>query len=320
MVQKSEQLPESLHAPCTSRAWAVYLKMRDARAGDGEGWNELPYDMQELILTKRPLLELARISRTHTSFQAVFLALLAREQKARCSLIVECLGRARLARIALLITRFLKGEALEQDADGQSIVPGLEMWEDVTRWAKGTFEPPSLKGKIQVGSENTVIVFRLRIREPVEGGNVGDVVDVVNEVTPAEATTMIVTMTASDSSQLRLSVTRTTGGGMIIVYPCNDEDLLGVALMQALLSGEWCPNLVESGLVAIRILARSYLGNYSYAGLEAQILPLLPFASGYHRFNAGPLVEGLPFVRDPVQVRDVGKTATNGITIRLDLQ
>jgi hypothetical protein len=298
----------------------LYLKVFYACAADGKGWDALHYDMQELILAKRPLLELARISRTHTSFQAVFLAQLAREQKAHCNLIVECLGRARLARIATLISRFLKWEALEQDLDDYSIVLGLEMWEDVSRWANGTFEPPSMKRKIQVGSEDTVLIFRLRIKEPIEGGNVVDVVDGVNEDTPAEPTTMVVTMTASESSQIRLSVTRGNDGGRIIVLPYNDEDLLGVALMQALLSGDWGPNLVESGLVAIRIFARSYLADYSHGGLEAQILLLLPFASAYHRFNGGPLVEGLPVVRERVRFRDVGKTATKGVTIQLDLQ
>ncbi len=296
-----------------------------AGAGDGKVWDErererelhddLPYDMQELILAKRSLLELARISRTHTSFQAVFLGQLAREQKARCDLIVGRLGRARLLRVAALISRFFKGEPLEQDPYDDPIVPGLKVWEDVTS-ATGVLRPPLLS-ELRAESENAVVVFRLRVEKPVEGGNV---VDVVNDITPAEPTTMVVTMTASESSQLRLSVTRHSDGGRIIVHPCNDEDLLGVALMQALLSGERGPSLVESGLVAICVFARSHLGTYSHAGLEAQILPLLPFASGYHRFNAGPLVEGQPVVRDPVQVRDVGKTATKGITIRLDFQ
>lgn len=66
------------------------------------------------------------------------------------------------------------------------------------------------------------------------------------------------------------------------VTPSNDEDLVPVALVQALLSEGLARIIHEVGLRADIVILRSYLPTgLTDAGQKAQILPLLPFATQY---------------------------------------
>ncbi len=71
-----------------------------------------------------------------------------------------------------------------------------------------------------------------------------------------------------------------------IVFPANDQEIKVVAMLQALLS-EGLAELIRDGgkQAEIQILPESE--RCTRAGLQAQIVPLLPFASRYTRKAGG---------------------------------
>ncbi len=166
------------------------------------------------------------------------------------------------------------------------------------------------------GREGLVQVFQVRHRKPL----VGEDGVRVDEAEPPLRTALavLIMMPASKSPRAELSVSQRREGNILTVIPRTDDDLVGVALMQALVSGDCGPSLLESGLAIIRVLGSSRLGSFTRAGLEAQVVPLVPLASRY-RFADG-LAEGQAVVRERVQVRDVESSATKGITIQLDIR
>jgi hypothetical protein len=76
-------------------------------------WRALPQKLEELILSKLPLVDLARLSSTSKTFEAVFCMQLGQEQKVRCDFAAKRFGRDRIVSIAALINRLLKGESLD---------------------------------------------------------------------------------------------------------------------------------------------------------------------------------------------------------------
>jgi hypothetical protein len=73
-------------------------------------WDALPLDVQDLILARIPLFELAQASAACRTFQERFKTRLAEEQKLRFDLADECFGQKRIDRIAAMAARFFKRE------------------------------------------------------------------------------------------------------------------------------------------------------------------------------------------------------------------
>jgi hypothetical protein len=84
----------------------------DAEPASAEvtSWPALPIELEEKILAKLSALELAQVSPTCKKFQAAFKQKMPEEQTARCDVAVSRFGRKRIACIAAIVDRFLKGD------------------------------------------------------------------------------------------------------------------------------------------------------------------------------------------------------------------
>jgi hypothetical protein len=80
---------------------------------DAVVWSELPEDVKEVVVSKLPLVDLARVSSLSRTSQALFQKELARQQKPCCEFAIGRMGRERIIRITSLISHYLKGESLE---------------------------------------------------------------------------------------------------------------------------------------------------------------------------------------------------------------
>lgn len=89
---------------------------------------------------------------------------------------------------------------------------------------------------------------------------------------------------------LEMQIHHGTREVLITATPASDEDLVPVALAQALLS-EGLSQIICDVNYPAEVLVGSPLGGalYTQAGLEAQIAPLLPLGSQYTR---GESVDG----------------------------
>jgi hypothetical protein len=227
-------------------------------------WNSLPWEMVELILLSLTLVQLARVSSTCRTFQTFFSRRVARQQKALCDQALECFGRDRIACIAGLLDRFLN---------------------------RGTVDPRLTKGVTHACW--------------VSADGVLHVSDPANPLTPAhrchdvgyiriflhvdnmpiynisfDSTSMQVKVGDRGSSQVYLSIGPSRKVLGISIVPGGDDDTEGVALVYTLLSGGVAPSLGDRGLV-IDVRVRDDTEGCTWAGLQNQIVPMIPSASVY---------------------------------------
>jgi hypothetical protein len=212
---------------------------------------DLPVEMVELILSNLSWPDVARFAFTCSAFKSAFHQAQPREQERRCTLAVARFGRARINWIADLISRSLRGESISRGNGGPRsgscrICPNVKFLES------SHYPGPPIP---------------LKAREVY--------VDAVGWGMHME-------LTPQKGSQIFVRTCRKRRMAMISVYPCNNEDLAGVALLQVLLSGGLAP---LSGDVwehfDIRVMGYSWNAGITQAGLRMQIAPLLPFASQY---------------------------------------
>jgi hypothetical protein len=218
-------------------------------------WDALPCELQELILANLSLTELTRVSRTCRAIQAAFGRQMAREQKARCDLAVECFGHERIACIASLADRFLKGERVH---------PALD--EGVIRFcsicADGTLRVnPNVGQRLTCEPADLPTEFWFWLGSPPS---------------------MSIVIKPTLAGRVSLCCNRGKKN-FITVYLRRDQDVKGLALVHALLDGCLAPTFQSHGL-PIHVHIRRYTDYksvYTPQGLQAQIAPLLPFVSRY---------------------------------------
>ncbi len=106
---------------------------------------------------------------------------------------------------------------------------------------------------------------------------------------------MTVTVTWSKpTAMLEIDVSTHNGVGLLLLLgfegdlfilsmrPCGNEDLEGVAFVQALLSGAFAPLVGEDWpCPKVQIVWDGCSNRFTWVGLEAQIGPLLPLAKSY---------------------------------------
>jgi hypothetical protein len=290
---KSRQLPFEAHWHSgTGRKRskvAVYARPVPRYTPNTASWSVLPNELEELILANLSLTDLARISTTHSSFQRVYCEHLARDQKTRCNLAVECFGRERLSCIATLIRRFVKGEALGMDLDDVSLAAGCCLCEGGLLH-KGTAEPcvpPDWSARagactVWVSARRqgtcTTLSFRVRVREGSE-----------------------VVMRINDRQR----------AGSILVNPNNAACFVGVALAQPVVSGCFAPGL-DRVFTFVHIFRWGFL---TQVGVDAMTAPLLPFVSKFTVTN--PARGQLPRVKERVHVGHVGSMWKKRITLNV---
>jgi hypothetical protein len=239
------------------------LKIRHACAGKTKtsvtmGWSDLPIEMVEIILVSLTLIELARASRTCRTFQAVFSMKMAGEQKAYGELALKRFNFNRISCIAGRLDCLLKGE---------TIYHGL------------AFEFPDLKC---ISADGTLCDWY------GADYNVGD----VEMVTYRVGTFKFVDVGLPCVRCVGFRVDLLGKAVLICIRPSANDDLEGVALVHALMTGRWVPHLRGCGL-SIHIRIEGYKRERcTSAGLHAQIAPLRPLASRSMLLSTVP--EGWP--------------------------
>jgi hypothetical protein len=225
-------------------------------------WDDLPPDMMELILCRFSWDQLAPISSVSRAFRAAYRKQLAVEQKARCNLANATFGDKQISCIAGIINRYFRGERLHPDFRLRSYPHDFDILEDGTVGAFNNW--------VERRSSHTAVAWVKTCYIP-RGMSVHPV-KVVLRIPP----------NGVHVCTLQLSGDR--HGAVISVMPESDGDVLGVGLIQALLSVGPTPLFGGAGPHAhIRVVRKSSNGNTTKAGLRRQLAPLLPFASKYYR-------------------------------------
>jgi hypothetical protein len=250
-------------------------------------WNDLPFDMVELVLGKLSVQELARISATCSAFTADCRRRLAHEQAARCDLAAGVFGREGLIYLALLINRFVNGDPLDQE---------VVQKDTQAKW--GLVEEVELPDNV----ENTN-----RKKRVYQAG------DMHVEVTLAESINELVLCLPTLKGSLVHLHTRRWSAKLFNITMCNvgpDGDafgfLEGMAFLQALLSGGSSlvsPNARLPGDVCI---AKQFYKN-RVSIEKVQTLQLAPLVPAMLRPTFAVLRVGCPsMIKERVQVGHVG--------------
>jgi hypothetical protein len=237
-----------------------YAPAGDSKLSDNLGWNALPVELEELVLSKLPLVDLARASATHSSFQSALRNELAREQKARCDAALDCVGRQWMSRITSLINCFLKGQALDLDMGRNSGIAGWIMQGGAFQMDRQAFSLPanesSPTGHCRVRVSFTrVLLGSARIHFHVYVRGMSDVHICLDGQKPA-------------GSYINVDLKSHVG-----------REELG--LVQLLLSGELAPNWQDGAPPGVYFFGESCAGNFNQAKMVAQIAPMMPFVSQY---------------------------------------
>jgi hypothetical protein len=232
-------------------------------------WRDLPQEMQELILAKLSLVELGRASRTCRNFQDFFRSQLEFGciQETRCHLAESMFGQKWMKYLSSLIAEYIKEKTVPTGLGSDF----------------GEFCSISADGKFHVYGA----LFGLTASQSQcfwqDAGNMAIFILLHGTLE------ITVGAPAPNRSQVRLDIWPKEGGlpGAIIrVAPRGDDDLWGLALVQALLGGPLSPSSHngELGLTVEVKGSRKHRG--TWAGLQAQVRPLLPFATVY-TYNEG---------------------------------
>jgi hypothetical protein len=218
------------------------------------GWRNLPPDMEEQILFKLSLLELARVSTTCRRFGDVFCRKMVEEEKARRRLTLLNFGQERIKSIVARVGGYLKGNIMKP-----SMVKGVtgKCW--IT--ANGAWH---VRGSSGVEDEEHV-------------GDTPVSVSVSDEVGCVSMTVI-----APNQSKVVLSIFPLRKLIMFRLWPLDDDDLEGIALVQSLITEAVAQGIHDGGVsFDISIAAWVVIGRCrcTSAGLQAQIKPLLACAS-----------------------------------------
>jgi hypothetical protein len=217
------------------------------------GWSSLPYHLGELILFRLSLLELARISTTCHTFREAFCRQMVHHQEARCNLVLHKYGRERIARVAALLNGFSRGEFVARGIYKDSID---KCW-------------ISVNGGLHIGEPNVHQV----------GGSAHDHHVAVSLSTPS----LLIEVYGSRWSQVHLSILRGSRVVKVCVQMWDDEDLEGLGLVQALMSGGLIGSFKDA-VLSFEVEVQGYSRErFTSASVQVPtiLMPLLPLASRY---------------------------------------
>jgi hypothetical protein len=218
-------------------------------------WSDLLPELEEVVLAKLSLFDLARVSATCRVFQATFRSQLQDEQKLRCNLAVACFGRERIACIVELIQRVLTGEALNP------VLYRTCAYHQRCRMSEeGAFhlEEPAASLHATETPHGTQSVVQAYVH-PVGGKVYG----------------VTITALAPHGSRVELWFWRHLDRCMIRVLPSSDEDLEGVAMAQALVDGGLGGLPRQVGIHIVGEASRAGLSP-TMSGFKRLIAPLMP--------------------------------------------
>jgi hypothetical protein len=175
------------------------------------GWKDLPEDMEEEILPRLSLLEMARTSALCRSFRARYRTRMAAEQEARCKLAIKSFGIERIARIVSVITHHLEGE---------SRFPGLVdgKWHHFWVSTAGVLQGPCSRNEAVEKSDAENISMSFFPAYRTTGYGTEDC--------------LLVGLPDWRRDQLTMWLRRDLKGVTFKVYPKSDADLLMMAMIQ----------------------------------------------------------------------------------------
>ncbi len=269
--------------------------MQLKQGGLAMSWSDLPYDVEELILGHLSLLELARDSTTSKTFQGLFSQRMAQQREARADLALACFGRERITAIVNILHQFLEGEAVH---------PAIRGTGYNTCWilADGTLyvEPPRSK--------------YLTTKAAARPHGPGDFeVHVAFDPSGAPALTLRIEIKKAELPPVEVHVHRHQGVTVALTPEC-DDDVLGLALAQVVLSENMAPVIQAHGLpVDVTVERFASEATCTLKGLQAQIGPLLSLASRYECDDV--MKYGRPTTMDFGPRRVVGGVANTEFTL-----
>jgi hypothetical protein len=173
------------------------------------GWVTLPPEMEELIVSKLSVRELARVSSMCRLFKDVSCRHMVEFQKERCALAHERFGQERVSSIAALIDRLVRGEIGD---------PHLSKLSVHTCWILAN-------GAMHVDEPST----------PSKGDK--RVGDICLSIFLTDFCIMVTAFAPKWASEVSFIGWPRENVARLDVFRCGGEDLEGVALAQALVSG-----------------------------------------------------------------------------------
>jgi hypothetical protein len=261
-VKHAKEMGSPLNAGCAWSGGTCFLTMV---------WSTLPPDVEEVILGLLSLVALARISRTSHTFQASFCRRMSDLQKARRDLAVSWFGPRRITCIAGLVTSFLNGELMEGNL-AKNVVSDCQISVDgVLHAREWPMSRQISRATIQAGHCRVMLFLAWK-----------------DQVKPSMSIHLRVGAGGFVEIDVGLAQTKTV---LITVIPCGGEDLLGVGLVQALLSQDLAPNFCDAAShteVSIEGCFQYYRGFRSTRDTrQAQILPILPLLAQRKNWSLG---------------------------------
>lgn len=231
------------------------------------GWRDLPYDLMNEILRKLPMGDLARVATTCRSFNSSFAQLLEKQQKARCDLALAHFGQERITAFVALISNWLNGDTVSQTVV-RYMLECFGISPDGKVYVVGT-------GRVRQSDQVLCETRDIRIETSQDWPEVCVKISWVYQ------------STARSSICLRFDYYRYIDENVaIIVDPCANEDVHGLALAQVLASKALAlPFRVGGRTMRIQVRwgsdpSRHFTG--TDVGLHHLIGPLLPLASEYN--------------------------------------
>jgi hypothetical protein len=238
-----------------------YACAGDAVVPNVISWNDLPYDMVELILGKMPLQQLARICTTYSAFLAVCRRKLAQEQKLRCELAGGLFGLEGLNYLALLIDCFVNGDPLDQEVVEKDMQANWVLVEEV--------DLPDIPGN----TSRKMPVYQAGVM-CVEVTLANRMSELVLCLPTLKGSMVRLHTRRFCPKQYNITMSRVGDGQTFGVFE-------GVAFLQSLLSGGWTVVPSELGVSSDVCIGRHFFENqFKTDDLETlQLAPLLPMVS-----------------------------------------
>jgi hypothetical protein len=177
-------------------------------------WGDLPPEMMDLILSYFSWEQLAPISSVCRAFQAAYRRQLTVEQKARSELANATFGDKRISCIAGIINRYFKGERLHRDIRLRSYQSAFDILEDGT---VGIFN-----NGVERRSSHTAVAF---VRSCY-----------LHQDMTVRPVKVVLWIPPNGMHVCTLQLSGDRHGAVISVMPQSDGDVLGVGVIQALLS------------------------------------------------------------------------------------
>jgi hypothetical protein len=283
-------------------------------------WTALPYELEDVVLGNLSLRQLADVSPTCQRFDQIIRQKLAKEQNSRCDLAISRFGRERVDRIADITHSFLNAHSSHSQSvkraacswsisdDGALHIAPASHPARHSRGVRDDFWYISEDGKVHSGEAAGI-------------GTAGDVLGKGRDVSVwvslvSYPATLHVEVSWRDGLGLNMTFGPVKGPFGVSLRPCSDEDVIGMALVQGLLSANFAPSVSEGcRRPEVHISWSDSNQGFTSVGLETLIAPLLPLAQTYRVTEWA----GFRMVKERREERQTAGSASRMIDMHISL-